>query len=99
MVHDQDVAMWEAQCREGGTFALLSLHCLGGEEKSGVNMFSSSVLPGRGRVTNGKSKNVEICLWNSLLSANSGSLLLHAVNLPVFWIGRIVILVIKSLGM
>ena len=73
MVHDQDVAVWEAHCREGGTVALLSLHCLGGEEKFAVNMFSSSALPGGGRVTDGKSKNVEIHLWSSLLSAMAES--------------------------
>ena len=72
-VHDQDVAVWEAHCREGGTVALLSLHCLGGEEKFAVNMFSSSKLPGGGRVTDGKSKNVEIHLWSSLLSAMAES--------------------------
>lgn len=42
----------------GGAFAL-SLHCLGGEEKFGVNMSSSLRSLGEGRVTNGKSKNVE----------------------------------------
>ena len=73
MLHDQDVAMWEVHCGEGGTFALLSLHCLRGEEKFGVNMFSSSALPGGGKVTNGKSNNVEIHLWSSLLSAMAGS--------------------------